>query len=402
MTDIYRYNDVTHYRVSQRSVVRSNLCSLYFVKKQRFCGNYCTRYNFEVSRYHRRCWRHIRRRGAGLPPVILLMIVCDQIYNKTRWLKFMDECEQNNVPIELVVYEKHMFKCTVRHPWNFISRFRPIPELYNTVQRTYSLRDSHGGTNYATAYTDMLAYGSTIPHAICCIVITERTVPIRSPLEIYKRATTIVPKCALNPSYNVSFHTHCPPSSLPKLGRGKPFQLVNNKAQALYSTHFIKEALPTLRTYYKYFGLQYSNTQGYSIKDHRLYTQWQQCTGAMLDEFWLLNSYLLHLWYKKNSQRPIGELKTKYMDNGLPENDNIIVAEIHEYRDNVIRSTLFKDVFTIKKIRSLNKSYHSLMRYYNALGILHRGGMKVNLAHVLSFLRAHKKNALFFRSVEML
>ena len=75
-------------------------------------------------------------------------------------------------------------KCTVRHAWNFISRFRPIPELYHAVQRVHGLHDSHGRMNYATVYTDMLAYGSSIPHASCCIVITERTIPIRTSIEI--------------------------------------------------------------------------------------------------------------------------------------------------------------------------------------------------------------------------
>ena len=100
-------------------------------------------------------------------------------------------------------------------------------------------------------------------------------------MEIYRSVMMIVPKCALDPSYNVSFDVHCPPSSLPTLARGKQFALVNNKAQGLFSVAFLKEALPTLRKYCEYFGLRYSHEQGYTVKDRRLYEQWQHCTGAM-------------------------------------------------------------------------------------------------------------------------
>ena len=276
--DVYRYDDGKHFTLTKplRSAIRSNLCSMYFVKKKRFCGNYCTRYKFGVDRYHGRCWRHIKKRSGYLPPIVLLMIISDRIHNKSRWLHFIEECDRNNVPIELVVYEKNMFKCTVRHAWNFISRFRPIPELYHAVQRVHGLHDSHGQMNYATVYTDMLAYGSSIPHALCCIVITERTIPIRTAIEIYRSAIMIAPKCAVDPSYNVSFDVHCPPSSLPTLARGKQFTLVNNKAQGLFSVAFLKESLPTLRKYCEYFGLQYSHEKGYTVKDRRLYEQWQR------------------------------------------------------------------------------------------------------------------------------
>lgn len=217
MTDVFRYMDVVHYRTVQTTSSRplkSNLCSRYFADRRRFCGNYCSRYRFDVSPYHRRCWRHIRRRGTGLPPVVLLMIVSsDRIFNKSRWLHFIDECERNNVPIELVVDEANMYNCTVHRPSNFISRFRPIPELYPYVRRTLHIQDSHARMNHTTVYTDMLTYGSAIPHAVCCIVITERTFPIRSPMDIYRTATDLTPKCALPPSYYVRFHADCPPST---------------------------------------------------------------------------------------------------------------------------------------------------------------------------------------------
>lgn len=92
-------------------------------------------------------------------------------------------------------------------------------------------------------------------------------------------------------------------------------------------------------------------------------------------------------------------MKANHMDDTLPDNDNVLVAEIHQYRD-VIRSAVFDDMRSSKCIRSLDKMRHTMMRYYKGLGI--GGRMKVNLAHVLLFLRAHKKNALFFRSVEMI
>lgn len=77
----------------------------------------------------------------------------------------------------------------------------------------------------------MLAYGSTIPQAIG----TERTIPFCTPNEIYKILLAVAPKRALGIGYNVSFDSaqHYPPSSLPNLKRGKPFQIVNNKAEAL-------------------------------------------------------------------------------------------------------------------------------------------------------------------------
>lgn len=81
--------------------------------------------------------------------------------------------------------------------------------------------------NYAIVYTDMLANSSRIRYATCCNVITERTIPVDTPIEIYRCATGVAPKCAIDPTHNVSFHK-CPLSLLLQLNRGKPFQLVNN------------------------------------------------------------------------------------------------------------------------------------------------------------------------------
>ena len=178
--------------------------------------------------------------------------------------------------------------------------------------------------------------------------------------------------------------------------------MVNNKAQGLFSVAFLKEALPTLRKYCEYFGLQYSHEKGYTVKDRRLYEQWQRCTGAMADEFWLLNSYLIHLHMESRSHRPITELKAKHMCEHLPVNDNVIVAEMHEYRANVIRSVMFKDMNSVKTVRALDMKQHTLMRYYIGMSLVRNGCMKISLAHVLTYLRNHKKNALFFRSVEMI
>ena len=45
---------------------------------------------------------------------------------------------------------------------------------------------------------------------------------------------------------------------------------------------------------------------------------------------------LIHLHTESRSQRPIAELKAKHMCERLPADDNVIVAEMHEYRANVI------------------------------------------------------------------
>lgn len=63
-----------------------------------------------------------------MPLLVQLMIVSDRINNKSKWLKFVEACEESNVLIEVVVHEKNMFKCIVGNQWNFMSRFSAIPE----------------------------------------------------------------------------------------------------------------------------------------------------------------------------------------------------------------------------------------------------------------------------------
>lgn len=187
----------------------------------------------------------------------------------------------------------------------------------------------------------------------------------------------------------ITFHTSCHIS----------FQFVNNKAQALCFDEFIKEALFTLPTYWEYFGLEYSSKDGYTVTDRALFDQWKRCTGVMVDEFWLLNLYLLHLYIEgQNSRRPTAELKAKHMGNTLPTNDKIIVAEVQEYRDSVIQRFFFSDLSTMKRLRTLVRAQHTMIHCYNELGIV----KYEQIANVLTFLRAKQQNALFFRFVQML
>lgn len=143
MTDISRY-DVQYFHLSKqtRGMVGSNLRSKYLTENNRFCGNYSNRLR---NPYHYRCWRHIKKHSTVLTRRVLPMIISSGcIYNKTRWLEFIDNCEGYDVPIELVVYEESMFKCTVRHLWNFISRFWPLLKLYSIRKGvTLSIRESH-------------------------------------------------------------------------------------------------------------------------------------------------------------------------------------------------------------------------------------------------------------------
>ena len=142
---------------------------------------------------------------------------------------------------------------------------------------------------------------------------------------------------------------------------------------------FVNSVIYFFRKYCEYFGLRYSHEQGYTVKDRRLYEQWQHCTGAMADEFWLLNSYLIHLHTESRSQRPIAELKAKHMCERLPENDNVIVAEMHEYLDNVIRSVMFKDMNSVKTVRALDSKQHALPRYYIGMSLVRNG---LSLIHI--------------------
>lgn len=80
----------------------------------------------------------------------------------------------------------------------------------------------------------------------------------------------------------------------------------------------------------------------------------------------------------------------------------MIVAEIHEYRDDIIRSVVFTDMQELKRIPVLDKKEHTMMRYFARLGVVRNGHVTVSLHHVLTFLRLQKKYAMFFRSVETL
>lgn len=60
---------------------------------------------------------------------------------------------------------------------------------------------------------NMLAYSSSIPHATYCVTMTERTIPVGTPFEIYRCATGIAPKYALD---TLNFRKDCTLSLLPE------------------------------------------------------------------------------------------------------------------------------------------------------------------------------------------
>lgn len=77
--------------------------------------------------------------------------------------------------------------------------------------------------------------------------------------------------------------------------------------------------------------------------------------------------------------------------------DNVIVAEIHEYRDNVNRSIVFTDMTTMKRIHLHDKTstYDDTLNktLANASGDNDRC-INSSLAQVLRYLRRGKNNAL--------
>lgn len=89
----------------------------------------------------------------------------------------------------------------------------------------------------------------------------------------------------------------------------------------------------------------------------------------MFDKVWLLKLFLLYLRLKHGNRRPIADLKANYMDETLLVNDHVIVTEIHEYPDNVIRSVVFTTMTTTEMISPLDESEHTIMHnnvcYYN-------------------------------------
>ena len=318
-----------------------------------------------------------------IPPVMLLMIsASERTYNRDTWLSFLNKCEKNNVPLELVIYHEDMYNCTVRDPQNMISRFRPFPELFGKV---LPLRNLHGSVNFTQVCNEMLQYGCKIPFAKRCILLTERSIPIRSPMTIYKRALSL--KCYIDISYNIGY-TAVPPSVPRRDRRNKPFNGVNNLCQGLYTVEFLKEALPTLPLHCERFGISLNNGV-YSVTNRVLFDQWRAFTGANPSEFWLLNSYLLqHL----NEPRPM-ELIKRFMEKTI-ESDKYTVAEIPQWRDGWKRTFVFRSFtgrYVIPRFDAREQRYYSGMDF----------SAGVSLLDIIKYIRRHKKRALFFRQVEM-
>lgn len=384
---IYTYNDVAPYAGAARFTrPKSNLCVWYYDDRKRFCGNYCSRSGKHGDVFNRRCWRHKRRGNysKSLPPVVILMITsASRIYNRDAWIKFLYESDKSGVPFELVIYNENMLNGTVRHPQNLLSRFRPFPDFFNTT-----VTPGHGDLAFTQAYLDMLQYGSSFPSASRCVVVTERTIPIRGPVESYRLITSS--KCVIDVSYNVKYGPV--PPLLPRNKRGRAFEAVNNKAQGLFTVEFLKAALPTVARQCRHFGLSYDGRHGYAVIDPRKFKAWSVYTGSNPDEFLLLNSYLL----ASSAVRPISELK-EYMQS-TPKDDNLMVAEIPQSRGNVKRTYIFTDAHKTMRIPFFdNESY----RYLKRLRTWNRKYLDASAAQVITYLLTAKKYPLFFRSIEL-
>lgn len=391
---IYRYNDLRSYSRKVADVsnkkpikVKSNLCTFYYKDKNQFCGNYCSRRGKHGYTMHRRCWRH-KRTGtysASIPPLVLLMISSsERMYNRNKWIKFLVKCEDKGVPIEFIYYHEDMYSSTERHPLNLVSRFRPFPDEFGST--VLQLRNDHGGLNFTQSYLRMLEYGLKIPYSARCIVLTERTIPIRSPVKLYKRA--LASKCYVDISYNVAYGPT--PSSIVNSGhRGRAFPAVNNHCQGLFTTSFLKEALPTIPVYCEKFGIAKLRNGTYNVCNPTLYESWRVFTGANPSEYWLLNSYLFSL----ESNRPIEHLK-RHMDKTV-ENDQWTIAEVPHWRDGVKRTYIFKDPTTNEHIAWYDDKVKS---YYKGLHLPEDG---VSLLEIVRYVRQNKKRALFFRQVEL-
>lgn len=382
MVRIYTYNDIKGFDVKLHNV-KSNLCTFYYKDKGKFCGNYCSRNPPHGFQFNKRCWRHKRPKSSTIiPPVILLMIsASDRTYNRDTWLNFVYRCQKKNVPLELVMYHEDMNNCTVRNPQNLISRFRPFPDIFGP---TLPLRDLHGSVNFSQVVFRMLEYGCLIPNASRCIVLTERTIPIRSPLKIYQTAMSL--KCYINISYNVAYDVV--PDGIPPQPRGKPYSGVNNLCQGLYTVDFLREALPTVALNCKKFGISLNN-RVYSVTNSKLFEQWKRFTGANPCEFWLLNSFLLQ---NINKHRPIDTLK-RFMTAAV-EKDVYIVSEIPQWRDDWKRTFIFKSLIRPHVIPRFDAR---VQNYYNGLDF----SFGISLIDVIHFIRKHKKRAMFFRQVEL-
>jgi hypothetical protein len=391
-------DDVAMYKNNKKDGVRksnnpSNLCTKYIFRRKRFCGNYCSQ---KKEIFNRRCWRH--KKVSVLPPIVIVMIVSDKIYNKGMWIDYLESCDKHNIPLELVIYNEYMYNGTLRNSYNFLSRFRPIAKVYMKKYHMFSLLNNHASINYANIYFDMLKYVTDIPKAKKCIIITETTIPIRSPVTLYKTSMSIE-KCLLDVSYNVRFSNKIP-HSLPLRERNKNFEVVNNRAQSLYTVEFLKSALPTLSLYCKYFGISDGGKEGYKVTNNKLLREWEDYTAAMLDEFWLLNSYLIHLHLKKEPY-PIKYIKN-YVESSSPNLDRLVVADFPEWRNDIRRSYIF---YSFEGKVCLKRFDTYIDRYYKGLKNIECNGerntIRTSLSEIIAYLRTKKKNVLFFRSVKI-
>lgn len=383
---IYTYNDVAPYAKAVRFTrPKSNLCAWYYADRKRFCGNYCSRSGKHGDVFNRRCWRHKRHGNysKSLPPVVILMITsAARIYNRDMWVKYLYESAKHGVPFELVIYNEHMSNGTVRHPQNLLSRFRPFPDLFDTT-----VAPGHGDITYTQVYLDMLQYGSSIPNASRCVVVTERTAPIRSPIEAYRLITGS--KCVLDVSYNVKYGPA--PPLLPYGTRGKRFEAVNNKAQGTFTVAFLKEALPSVVEQCAHFGLSYDGDR-YTVVDPLKLEQWRRYTAANLDEFLLLNSYLLAV----SSIRPIVSLRRHMQD--TPKDDHLVVAEIPEYRDNLKRTFVFTSPDKTVRVPFFDNHMYGYLRGLRWVG---KRYMQTSAGDVINYLLSTKKFPVFFRTLEL-
>lgn len=381
------YDDIAAYEacIRPRTKVKSNLCTMYYPAKGRFCGNYCSR---KSDKYSKRCWRH--KKESTAPKLILLMITSEErVFNRDLWMKFLTLCERDNVPIEFVVYHETMLNCTVRNPNNLISRYRPFPDIFGE-NNVISLKGQHGTLEFAKVHMQMLTYGANIPQANKCLVITERTIPIRSPRNIYETAMAAT-GCHMDISFNVHFAK--PPAGLPLGPRGMPFTAANNLAQGLFTVKFLNKSLPTVNRHCGRFGIARKSDGTYTVAHSSIYKQWKRFTGSNPCEFWLINSYLLELHVNGSGVRPIRELLRDTDKNG-GDAEMYTVAEIPEWRNRRKRTFVFR---TRPSEREDVPVYSPLVaRYYRGLDFKH-----LSLLDVVHFLKRFKRRALFFRSVEL-
>lgn len=378
-----RYNDLNSYRRTKKiHNVHSNLCTWFIDNRNRFCGNYCCKNN-KSDLNLRYCWRHSSSVKRSKDILVLIMIVsANTIFNRNIWKKFIHTCQRDHVPIYLIIYHASMNNGTVREGENLISRFRPVPRRFG--QKCVSLHNAHGGTRYVSVYLRLLNYCCQIPGATRCVVITERTIPIRSPLKTYMTACELK-KCHVDISYNTAFSKNVPESIKSSGARNKPFPTANNNAQGLFTTEFLKEALPTVPVHHTKFGLELED-ELYSVKDQTLFSAWQEYTGSNVDEFLLVNSYLLDQGVK----RPIATLK-KFMELTV-ESDKYTVAEAPVLRDGIKRAHVFYNLNCEVQIPWMDARARS---YYKNLN------NPITLERIIKYLIRNKRRALFFRSVQL-